>query len=90
MSSSTAWAARDLSLQRVLSLLEQFYASVLWRDEHSGPDDDTTTFKLVPMLQNRCVLRSGSRTPAGKWPKGKKVMKMIKMNRANSYETKVN
>lgn len=44
-SSSTVCATRELSLQRVHSILEQFYASIVWRDEHAGPEDETYTFK---------------------------------------------
>nr|XP_002121447.1 uncharacterized protein LOC100177030 [Ciona intestinalis] len=44
-STSSVCSARDLSLHRVLSLLEQFYASVVWRDEKSTADDEVSTIR---------------------------------------------
>nr|XP_039262951.1 uncharacterized protein LOC120338989 [Styela clava] len=40
-------ASRDLSHARVLSLIEQLYASVVWQDDHQAMDDDDDSLGTI-------------------------------------------
>ncbi|XP_076812117.1 uncharacterized protein LOC143459041 [Clavelina lepadiformis] len=44
-SSSAVCGTRDLTLDRIFSLLEQFYASIVWKDNHFAPGDEVSTVR---------------------------------------------
>ena len=53
-SSSSLCATRELKKNRVFSIIQQFYASVTWNDEHTVTHDDVTTFRCVSEIAGIC------------------------------------